>query len=184
VDRRSFLRRLLGGILGVGVAAVATRVQLGKLPSGDYGLLVTAPGGTTTIIDGTSNMFKIAASGTMNGTKADGSDGTVTTVELTALGELSAVPGFIVWIASGSSVTSAHVNGPGVLRTELWAAVGSGGSTTEDFIAIRSYARIEANLSASPSGFLDLDLKIDNQSGSDQTRYSRFYVLQETGQAA
>jgi len=44
---------------------VGTRVQLGKLPSGDYGLRVVGPDGTTVIIDGTSDMFRIAATGTL-----------------------------------------------------------------------------------------------------------------------
>lgn len=49
------------------------RVTLGQIsipteanPTGDYGLKVVSSDGATTIIDGTSNMFKIAATGTLN----------------------------------------------------------------------------------------------------------------------
>jgi hypothetical protein len=42
----------------------SSRVQMGKLPSGQYGLRVVSSDGTTVIIDGTSDVFKIVASGT------------------------------------------------------------------------------------------------------------------------
>jgi hypothetical protein len=41
-----------------------TRVVLGALGGGDYGLRVTAADGSTVIIDGTSDMFRIVATGT------------------------------------------------------------------------------------------------------------------------
>jgi hypothetical protein len=40
------------------------RVQMGKLPNGDYGLRVVGPD-STTIIDGTSDMFRIIADGSL-----------------------------------------------------------------------------------------------------------------------
>ena len=56
-----------------------SRVQLGLLPTGSYGLRVVAPGGTTVIIDGTSDIFKIGATGTLtiNPGPANGSNITV-----------------------------------------------------------------------------------------------------------
>ncbi|GAC1673879.1 MAG: hypothetical protein NVS9B8_16510 [Candidatus Limnocylindrales bacterium] len=53
--------------VGLEVAdGVQSRVQLGLLPVGinNYGLRVVAADGTTVIIDGSSDVFKIAASGT------------------------------------------------------------------------------------------------------------------------
>lgn len=46
--------------------ALQERVRLGRLPSGDYGLRVVSSDGSTVIIDGTSDMFRIAATGTLN----------------------------------------------------------------------------------------------------------------------
>jgi hypothetical protein len=73
--------RMGGGLIsspdigrGISVAdSVGTeRVRLGQItapsednPTGDYGLKVVSSDGATVVIDGTSNMFKIAASGTL-----------------------------------------------------------------------------------------------------------------------
>jgi hypothetical protein len=51
--------------------ASVERVALGRLSSSTYGLRVTNPAGSV-IIDGTSDMFRIAATGTMQNTTADG----------------------------------------------------------------------------------------------------------------
>ncbi len=70
------------------------RVRLGALGGGDYGLKVVNAG-TTVIIDGSSNMFKIAATGTFSVTGCDGS-----AVACTASNSVT--------IATGLSVVPAH----------------------------------------------------------------------------
>ena len=157
------------------------RVRLGRLDNGDYGLMVTSPDGSTIIIDGTSNMFKIMASGSLSGTKSDGSDGTVAEITLTGLGPQTAAPSFLTWIATGTGATQNRVIGSNFSeRTELWAAPTSGGAVNQDFIAFREYTRVRLHLTS--DNLIEIQLVIDNQSGGDITRYSRYYIMQETGE--
>jgi hypothetical protein len=65
------------------------RVALGKLGSGSYGLRVNNPSGTV-IIDGTSDMFRISASGTLSKAVVNGDNSVVANVALPGLGALSA----------------------------------------------------------------------------------------------
>jgi hypothetical protein len=87
---------------GIGVADSAgnLRVRLGRIgeptaanPTGDYGLKVTSSDAQTTIIDGTSNMFKIAASGTLQvAMPVSAPSGANVNVNLPALGDGFTVP--------------------------------------------------------------------------------------------
>lgn len=62
------------------------RVTLGDLGSGDFGLKVVAEDGATVIVDGKSNMFKIAASGTLSSsTGPNNSSVTLSTTYATGL---------------------------------------------------------------------------------------------------
>lgn len=155
------------------------RVIVGEISgTPDYGLKVQNAGATV-IIDGQSNHFKIAASGTLSGTKSTGSDGLVQSVELTALGSQSVIPAHLAYLSFGTGVaTDYRLQGAQLQRTALWAAVGSGGTTTYDFVAIHVYARIGVKLTAIPGNVL-VDLHIDNHSGADKTAYAKYYVLQE-----
>ncbi len=154
------------------------RVVLGALGGGDYGLRVVNAG-STVIIDGTSNMFKIQAEGTLSGTQATGSDGAVQTVTLTGLGTLSAVPAFASFLAQGASVTDLYNSGVGTSRTLKYAANSSGGAVDSPFIALIAYYRLLMKLSASPTGNAVIALWVDNHSGANFTAYSRYYVYKE-----
>jgi hypothetical protein len=168
VDRRSFLRRLLGGILGVGVGIVGTRVQLGKLPSGDYGLLVTGPGGTV-IIDGTSLMFKVSASGSTSLAFPGVGGSSVTTVSLPGLGTVSTVPACLMSLAPDTtSVTEGRFTG-----THFKVQLASG------HISYNAFATI--SLSADPG---IPEVKLITQSPLDNPGFTaalKFYVLAEAG---
>ena len=168
------------------------RVRLGDVeglagvPAGtEYGLWVGGGGitvvnsGSTVIIDGTSNMFKIAASGTLSGTQATGSEGVVDSITLTGLGTMSQVPAHVSYVAQGSAVTDRRSLGVGTRRSLQYGATTSGGATTADFIAIQSYTRILTRLDASPTGSALVELMIDNHSGASVTDYSKYYVLAE-----
>ena len=83
------------------------RVRVGALGGGDYGLKVTNSG-STVVIDGTSNMFKIVATGTVSITgcaaAADTScDVTGTTDLATGLTTVPAHVGFLEWVTGESS---------------------------------------------------------------------------------
>ncbi|HEX8977907.1 MAG TPA: hypothetical protein VF781_15485 [Solirubrobacteraceae bacterium] len=55
------------------------RVQLGILPSGTYGLRVISADGTSVIIDGTSDIWKVGATGTLSIASPGPANGTAST---------------------------------------------------------------------------------------------------------
>jgi hypothetical protein len=74
-----------------------TRVTLGMIgttQSPDYGLKVRAPDGSTTIIDGTSDMFRIVATGTLS-TSGAGTGTAQAAVTLTT--GISTIPTALIW---------------------------------------------------------------------------------------
>lgn len=111
-DRRPLSYGSLGGAGRVHVRsdgvhvsdeAETDRVHLGKLADGNYGLQVTNPGGTV-IIDGTSNMFKIAATGFLSVAGCNGAAGyCVTTVTTDLATGLTTAPAFLGFRGSGST---------------------------------------------------------------------------------
>jgi len=157
------------------------RVQMGKLPSGDYGLRVVSGDGSTVIIDGTSNMHKIVATGTLSGTATTGSDQTVASITLSGLGTLSEILAHQAYYAVvDGSVDDPRVLGISPQWTLKYAATSSGGSPNSEFLAAVVYARIRGLLTGDPTGEMQLQLRIDNHAGGDRTVYSRYYVFQET----
>lgn len=71
---------------------MSVRVQLGNIPSGDYGLRVVSADGSTVIIDGTSDMFRIAATGTLSVAMPAVDGSSSATVTVTALGSSYTTP--------------------------------------------------------------------------------------------
>jgi len=186
VDRRTFLARFFGGILGVGVGALmTTRVHMGRLDAitggtDQFGLYVSGPDGTA-IIDGTSNVFKITATGTLSGTQATGSDGAVESITLTGLGIQTEIPAHTSFGGTDSAVTNPRIIGSTALnRLDLWAAPSSGASPTTQFIAFRSWERVLVELDASP-GYIQLSLWIKNVTGGNSSAHARFYTFLEVG---
>jgi len=75
------------------------RIRLGRLGSGNYGLRVKN-GADVTVIDGTSDMFRIAAAGTLSKSVVNGDIQEVANVTLSALGALAAPPAHVshIWL--------------------------------------------------------------------------------------
>ena len=68
------------------------RVQVGQFTAGSYGLKVISSDGTTVIIDGTSDMFKIAATGTLSQAFPAVGNSSKASVTLTSLGTFTTAP--------------------------------------------------------------------------------------------
>lgn len=141
------------------------RAHFGALGGGDFGLRVVAADGSTVIIDGTSNMFKIAATGTMSVTVADGADGS-TVVTLTGLGALPSTPAHLGEIGT-NNLSSSKRRGNLQLQTSLSSP-----------IPIASLTEMSVGLNGSNEAEVTLFLR--NQFGASQTHYGRYYVFQET----
>jgi hypothetical protein len=177
VRRRSFLKVLLGFFGGL---LMPTRVAMGRLDeitggTDQFGLYVSGPDGTT-IIDGTSNMFKITASGTMSVTAPAGS-ADESTLTLPGLGEVSVTPAFAGFVGPGVSDDSDRVGPLEIPGPEwLWAAASSGGAVTTRFLGLKQYFYFYSDLTGST---VSIHLVGFNAYTFDVDRGGRFYMLLE-----
>jgi hypothetical protein len=159
------------------------RVLLGRLAEegkNNYGLKVVGPDGATVIIDGTSNMFKILASGTLQNTKADGAEGFVET-SLPGLGTFSATPMQLSSLAQGPLTTDNRFGNPMQVGygQKMYVAASSGGAVDNGVVAITTWA--EAFTSLTAGGVCEVALfhrHYDNGEGN-RTVYAKWYVLRE-----
>ena len=174
--RRTFLASFLGLLGGL---LMPVRVQMGKLPSGDYGLRVVGPDGSTVIIDGTSNMFKILATGTQDtGSIATDSTASVS-VTLTALGTFSTTPAHISFLANGTtSAANQHLGYFLTNVSEKWVSGSNGGATDQDVVIPNRLAEAHSSLDGSSQAVVTVAGW--NRASTDVTYYHRYYVLQET----
>jgi hypothetical protein len=122
---------------------------------------LTAVDGSTTIIDGVSDVFKIAVSGTFSVTVGAGSAQSAE-VTLSGLGSVSVTPASIALIARDDNTSAA-------LRMSAIEI-----ETNNNSYAV-SYAYVNA-------GQVTVGLLATNLGGSSShTWYSRWYILLETG---
>jgi hypothetical protein len=139
-------------------------------------LVVTNPG-STVIIDGTSDMFRIEATGTLSVTGPATTRDTSTDLTLTGLGALPTTPAHIDYIA-GSNVTSVEqILAVGQQRQGGFVATTSGGSPTLLAEAATVQARITTHLDA--DALCVVHFVIDNDSAAPVTWYGRYYVLSQ-----
>jgi hypothetical protein len=78
---------------------IRSRVQIGHLvATGDFGIRVVSSDGTTVIIDGTSDMFRISVTGTLATTWPTITNSTnFADIALTGLGTFGSVPPAVMW---------------------------------------------------------------------------------------
>jgi hypothetical protein len=163
--------------LTVGDAAGVTRVQLGQIGTAfgqNYGLKVVSADGATVIIDGTSDIFKIAASGTLAVTIGSVSSNE-TTVTLTGLGALPVTPAFLGYGAQTATTTAQQGLGGYILRGFKYASTSSGGAVTAVFVAPDVFIRFRDALDG--SGNCVVGLGGDSASAVSQNAVGRYYVL-------
>lgn len=143
--------------------------------SSNWGLKVVSNDGATVIIDGTSDMFKIAATGTLTATAAAHTDATATA----SLGSLSfaSTPAIMGFVASASGST-ADAN-PIYIGTyaDSWVATSNGGTTNLEGATTGVHGYVYMHLSGTtPTPTLLVSAK---GSGSSIQLWARYYVLQE-----
>jgi hypothetical protein len=147
-------------------------------------LTVASDGGSTVIIDGTSDIFKISASGT--GTIAipalSGANygSTTTWYSVPALGSPAVCPGNQVFLSTASDATqwkeSAVLNAWAGAGNATWAASSSGGGTTGAYLAPIVSAFATTYLSA---GTVYVGLTGYQTTGSIYNVYLKWYTLVE-----
>jgi len=172
-------------VVGDGIQVVDTRgairVYLGNIPNGDYGLQVVSADGSTVIIDGTSNMFKIVASGSVSITQADNTSG----VADTALPGLGTWSGVIPMCVSGVSFSNSPTGNVRQLAREvtflnMWAAPTSGGATTSRIRGITAEASVGSSVGAvSGDAAIRIGLGVWGN-GAGVTAYGYYQLCKET----
>ena len=156
------------------------RAQLGVLSGGGFGLKIIGAGGTTTIIDGTLDVFKITATGTQSVSapwSAPNSTNQSTSTTLTALGTLASTPGHLCYIGNGGAGQGGAQIFTGYVTALLYAAGSSGASPTGDFLALLS--RFESSVSLNGSYQAVVEVSGNNDSHFSYTIVQRYYLLQE-----
>jgi hypothetical protein len=143
------------------------------------GAITVSNAGATVIIDGTSNMFKIAASGSLNVTATAGNNNSATTT-LTGLGTQATIPGQVSWCTDSNVATDT--------RYAFWLSTGtasgyvaltSGGSPTQEVAIIRDgFGMLSCHLDASDYAVVRIYLN-NAASASSTTLYSKYHVLKE-----
>ena len=154
------------------------RVRVGALGGGDYGLKVISADGTTVIIDGTSNMFKIAATGTHSIAVLANSEGT-DTVTLTALGALPTTPAHLSFISNGNTTGANQHQGVFFASDGTsYAGAASGNETTT--VRFTTFLQVaEAFTDLDGSSQVRHSLAAWNDTGATVTFYTRYYILKE-----
>ena len=143
------------------------RVRVGALGGGDYGLKVVNAG-STVIIDGTSNMFKIAASGTLSLTGCDGTSSQCsTTTNVTLSTGFDYRPAFLTFVDHAAATKTRpmnwytfHPSNHGVTRQIQSDVQVTGGTST--LLTLEWFTQNGLNTSS-------------------ETRNFRYYVLEEAG---
>jgi hypothetical protein len=146
------------------------------------GAMTVTNGSSVVIIDGTSDMFKIAASGTAAMNMTGGMGDTVVDTALPGLGTLTTTPAIV-----GASVfdTTAQTGNryPGQTRlnaTPAFVANISGGSPTTAVAAALATINISAHLSGASSGTVSVQMWGANPAaGGNANAGIKFWVMQE-----
>ena len=133
----------------------------------DYGLKVVSSDGVTVIIDGTSDIFKIAGTGTMTQAFPASPNVSANQVALPALGTFSLPPAYLALVTDGASATAFQRAIGDFLHFNSTPAV--------DW---RAYFRTILDLSNNVNVILSAASYITNPGTTAQARY---YILTEAG---
>lgn len=148
------------------------------------GAITVTNAGATVIIDGTSDMFKIAATGTVTTSITAGSFGGAGTT-LSGLGTLAAPLAMLSFLRDGATAGDAADATQGrylgvsdyLGSWDLYAADSSGGSPTRHFVASLTQATSSTHIDGSSHEVIDF--VAFNASAATEYYYMKYYVLQE-----
>ncbi len=164
------------------------RVRVGDISGGagtDYGLKVVNAG-TAVIIDGSSNMFKIVASGSLAVTipawAGAGNPLAIaqTDLTLTGLGAQSTIPAHLSFVGPTTNPTDERKIGITFRRRNNgnFVAGASGGAATSEMLALTSFTQMRTFLDGSNMAHVNMVGESAESTGAI-TQNGRFHVLQE-----
>lgn len=142
-------------------------------------LTVSNPGGTV-VIDGTSDMFKIAVSGTISKLAVGAAIDAITTLGITVAGTTSTLA-VIAAIGNQSTPGDRRSVGPFIVEEIRYVAESSGAAVTSRILALINFSEISNNYISTGNGVQQVALLVSNASGTTTIdRYARFYLLRES----
>lgn len=157
-----------------------SRVQLGLLPTGHYGLRVIAADGSTVIVDGSSSMFLISATGTQTVSVTSGTAAN-TTVTLSALGNQSnalAILGMPNTGGSTNAVGAGYYRWPDDATARIhFVASSSGGSPTAGWVRPDFEGWMSSELAGAAPNLPVVRLAGTSQFAGNTSVTGRYYVL-------
>ena len=157
------------GIIGPGYVAA----------SAGGGLMIVSNDGTTVIIDGSSNMFKIVATGTFTQSALTNTTASAT-LTFGGLGlPASDAPAFVAFVTEGlTPASNANRNSGYFANTQTgFVASTSGGSPTQRMKYINYSCEVHSNANASVPTIV---MAIENPSAITVDFYVRVHILKET----
>jgi len=152
------------------------RAQLGKLgvTAGQYGLRVVSSDGATVIIDGTSDMFRISASGSTSNTLGVGPSSGWT--DTTLAGTLTTTPAHLSFVSTTNTVLGERFIGERRQHYAGWVAATSGAATTIQANTPMTYMDVTTSLISAQCMVRFGGYNYDNVA---KTWYAKYYVLSQ-----
>lgn len=158
----------------VSITAAGMSITNGKLS-------VTNPSGTV-LIDGSSRMYRIVATGTLQVTVAAATLSGTDTDTLTGLGSMSTPKSWIAHAANDAAATGGVKVGSSWpsyrVRGRAATLQASGNPHDIPFVTFRNYQEIATYLTATP-GNLVVELDVHNDGDSSETFYANYQILSE-----
>lgn len=153
--------------LQISDSAGVIRVTLGSLGNGDYGLKVISTDGTTVIIDGTSDVFKIAATGTLSKAVVNLDNSVTSSAALSGLGTYTTTPAHLAH-TSLDNVNTGH------RRAAAFVAInGIAGGAISSSIGWYFATFLDG------SSFANVILVVTDANAGNQTVWVKYYILEE-----
>lgn len=140
------------------------------------GAMTVTNAGATVIIDGTSNLFKIAATGTTSATAVSGGFSIVNTT-LVALGALATTPAHNCFVAAGNGVADYQYLSYMLGTNTGFVATTSGGAVTNQVRVLENVTHMRTSLNGSSQCVVQI--QVDNDTAASITSYGRYYVFKE-----
>lgn len=150
------------------------------------GAISVENGSGTVIIDGSSNMFKIVASGTMSVTQGANTTGSAQ-VSITGAGLPTwTSPAFVAYLTEGTTPDNWDNRDLGrfikprtTLGSQLYAASASGGAVNVNFYAAVWQASIYSDGSSGGTGNPAINIGLDNADTVSRSATARYHILKE-----
>ena len=145
------------------------------------GALTVINPGSTVIIDGTSDMFRIVASGTITVAALSDQTSSNTDATITALAPTATTPAFMAFVGSGASFSDIRWGYASGAGSTYWAAASSGGSPTSRVLIADGQVQVVSYLVGASVDTPKIRVTAANEKGSTIATFDvKYYVLAQS----